>query len=76
MNELDALIALIPEDKRPSLGTVIGVVMVLGRIFKSLREGNGLVGAYRSLLYGTAVPKALENRVTNLEANSEITSKP
>lgn len=76
MNEFTDLINIVPEQYRPSLGTVIALAMVLGRVFNSIRQGSGLVGMWNSLLYGTAVPKALEKRITSLESNSDTIQKP
>jgi hypothetical protein len=36
--------------------TVVMGVMILGRIYKALRNGGGIVGAWRGLLYGTNTP--------------------
>ena len=37
--------------------TIIIVIQVLGRAFASLKSGGGLVGVWRSLIYGSANSK-------------------
>ncbi len=46
--------------------TITFLVMVLGRVFQSLRSGGGLVGLYRGLVYGTntATPKQEAQKAT------------
>jgi len=57
LNIMDELSAIIPEQHRGTVSLIIVTIAIAGRAFHAIKNGGGLVGLWKALLYGTNAPK-------------------
>lgn len=50
--------SIIPEQHRGTAALAIVTIAILGRAFHAIKNGGGLVGLWKALLYGTNAPKS------------------
>jgi hypothetical protein len=61
MNDIPAELLNAPLDKwQLNLTTLALIGMILGRAYKAIRQGGGLRGIYRGLVYGENVPNEVK----------------
>ncbi len=55
--DLTSLSAVVSEEHRGTVALLVVSIGILGRAFHAVKNGGGLIGLWKALLYGTNAPK-------------------